>query len=118
MKESKETGEPINKTQFRYPGPRPKTKEAAVLMISDAVESASRAMPDPNPARIEALVRELSRKRLLDHQYDDCGLTFKDLARIEDAIITRLNSIYHTRIQYPEVEDVEDEIEADEELAS
>jgi membrane-associated HD superfamily phosphohydrolase len=75
-------------------------------------------MPDPNPARIEALVRDLSRKRLLDHQYDDCGITFKDLAKIEDAIITRLNSIYHTRIQYPEAEDVEVELESDEELVS
>ena len=118
IKESKDSGEPINESQFRYPGPRPRTKEAAVLMISDAVESASRALPDPNPARIEALVRDLSRKRLLDHQYDDCGLTFNDLAKIEDAIISRLNSIYHTRIQYPEVEEVEDPVEVDEELAS
>jgi putative nucleotidyltransferase with HDIG domain len=118
MKEAKDSGEPINESQFRYPGPRPRTKEAAVLMISDAVESASRAMSDPNPARIEALVRDLSRKRLLDHKYDDCGLTFRDLAKIEDAIISRLNSIYHTRIQYPEVEEVEDPVEADEELAS
>ena len=102
MKESKEDGEPINEMQFRYPGPKPQTKEAAVLMIADAVESASRVLPDPNPARIEALVRDLSRKRLLDHQFDDCGLTFRELAKIEDAIIVRLNSIYHTRIKYPE----------------
>lgn len=102
MKDSKEDGEPINEMQFRYPGPRPQTKEAAVLMIADAVESASRVLPDPNPARIEALVRDLSRKRLLDHQFDDCGLTFRELAKIEDAIIVRLNSIYHTRIKYPE----------------
>ena len=73
-------------------------------MISDAVESASRVLPDPNPARIEALVRDLSRKRLLDHQFDDCGLTFRELAKVEDAIIIRLNSIYHTRIKYPDDE--------------
>ncbi|HIB01309.1 MAG TPA: HDIG domain-containing protein [Phycisphaerales bacterium] len=102
QKTADETGEPINESQFRYPGPKPKTKEAAVLMIADAVESASRALPDPNPARIEALVRDLSRKRLLDHQFDECGLTFTDLAKVEDAIIARLNSIYHTRIKYPE----------------
>jgi putative nucleotidyltransferase with HDIG domain len=104
MRKADETGESINEMQFRYPGPKPKTKEAAVLMIADAVESASRTLPDPNPGRIEALVRELSRKRLLDHQFDECGLTFCDLAKIEDAIITRLNSIYHTRIKYPEEE--------------
>jgi hypothetical protein len=71
-------------------------------MIADAVESASRVLPDPNPGRIEALVRDLSRKRLLDHQFDECGLTFSELAKIEDSIITRLNSIYHTRIKYPD----------------
>ncbi len=102
MSESKETGNSINEMQFRYPGPKPQTKEAAVLMIADAVESASRVLPDPNPARIESLVRDLSRKRLLDHQYDDCNLTFCELAKIEDAIISRLNSIYHTRIKYPD----------------
>ena len=107
LKSAEEIGEPINESQFRYPGPRPKTKEAAVLMIADAVESASRALPDPNPARIETLVRDLSRKRLLDHQFDECGLTFTDLAKVEDAIIARLNSIYHTRIKYPE-DDVSD----------
>jgi hypothetical protein len=102
MKDADETGEAINEMQFRYPGPKPKTKEAAVLMIADAVESASRVLPDPNPGRIEALVRDLSRKRLLDHQYDECGLTFSELAIIEDSIINRLNSIYHTRIKYPD----------------
>ncbi len=104
MKEAAENGEPINEMQFRYPGPKPHTKESAILMISDAVESASRVLPDPNPARIEALVRDLSRKRLLDHQFDDCGLTFRELAKVEDAIIIRLNSIYHTRIKYPDDE--------------
>ncbi|MCH2147077.1 MAG: HDIG domain-containing protein [Phycisphaerales bacterium] len=111
MKDAEESGEPINEVQFRYPGPKPRTKEAAILMIADSVESASRVLPDPNPARIEALVRDLSRKRLLDHQYDECGLTFSELAKIEDAIIARLNSIYHTRIKYPDAEIDEEEIE-------
>ncbi len=104
MKEAEVSGDPIRDVHFRYPGPKPRTKEAAVLMIADAVESASRVLPDPNPARIEALVRDLSRKRLLDHQFDECGLTFRELAKIEDAIIARLNSIYHTRIKYPDEE--------------
>ena len=115
MKDAEESGEPINEMQFRYPGPKPRTKEAAILMIADSVESASRVLPDPNPARIEALVRDLSRKRLLDHQYDECGLTFSELAKIEDAIIARLNSIYHTRIKYPDAEVDEDQIEHSEE---
>ena len=98
-------GEPVSDVNFRYPGPRPKTKEVAILMIADAVESASRVMPDPNPGRIEALVRDISRRRLLDHQFDDCDLTFSELAKIEDAIIARLNSIYHTRVKYPDAEE-------------
>jgi len=103
---------PINDVNFRYPGPKPKTKEVAILMIADAVESASRVMTDTNPGRIETLVRDLSRKRLLDHQFDDCDLTFGELAKIEDAIIARLNSIYHTRVKYPEDEKPE-ELEAE-----
>ncbi len=116
-------GNPINDMNFRYPGPKPKTKEVAILMIADAVESASRVMPDPNPGRIEALVRDLSRKRLLDHQFDDCDLTFGELAKIEDAIIARLNSIYHTRVKYPEdekpeeLEEVIHEVEEEGDLA-
>ena len=108
MKDAESSGEPINEIQFRYPGPKPKTKETAILMIADSIESASRVLPDPNPARIETLVRDISRKRLLDHQYDECGLTFVELAKIEDAIIAKLNSIYHTRIKYPEDEDETD----------
>lgn len=107
-KEARDTGDLINEMQFRYPGPRPNTKEAAVIMVADAIESASRALPDPNPARIEALVRDLSRKRLLDHQFDECGLTFSDLAKIEESIISSLNSIYHSRIKYPEKEKPEE----------
>ncbi|MBC8523120.1 HDIG domain-containing protein [PVC group bacterium] len=106
-------GEPVNDVNFRYPGPKPKTKEVAILMIADAVESASRVMPDPNPGRIEALVRDISRKRLMGHQFDDCDLTFRELVKIEDAIIARLNSIYHTRVKYPDdekPEDLEEEI--------
>ncbi len=101
-REAIDAGEdPIKDVDYRYPGPRPASKEAAILMIADAVESAARALPDPNPARIEALVRDLSRRRLLDHQFDECGLTFAELSRIEEAIIARLNSIYHARINYP-----------------
>ncbi|MDP6601799.1 MAG: HDIG domain-containing protein [Phycisphaerales bacterium] len=101
-REAIEAGEdPISEMNFRYPGPRPRSKEVAVLMIADAVESAARAMPDPNPGRIEALVRDISRKRLLDHQFDECGLTFSDLAKIEDAIVAKLNAIYHARVSYP-----------------
>ena len=91
----------VDEFEFRYPGPRPRTKEVAILMLSDAVESATRAMTDPQPSRIESLVRDISRKRLLDHQFDECPLTLSEVAVIEDAMISRLNAIHHGRIAYP-----------------
>ncbi len=70
-------------------------------MLADAVESAMRTMTEPNPGRIESLVRELSRKRLLDGQFDECDLTFRELGLIEDAVIARLCAVHHGRISYP-----------------
>lgn len=98
--ESTAQGE-VRDVEYRYPGPKPRTKEAAILMLADAVESATRAMAEPNPSRIENLVRKLSAKRLQDGQFDQCELTFRELALIEDAIISRVLAIYHGRISYP-----------------
>ena len=96
-----DAGPSVAEVEYRYPGPKPQTKEAAILMLSDAVESSARAMAEPNPSRIENLVRKLSQKRLEDGQFDQCDLTFKELAQIEDAIISRMLAIYHSRISYP-----------------
>lgn len=87
--------------EYRYPGPRPRTREVAILMLSDAVESATRSMSDPTPARIDQLVRELANKRLLDGQFDECDLTLKDLRTITESISKSVASIYHGRIAYP-----------------
>ncbi len=89
---------------YRYPGPRPRTREAAILMLSDAVESATRALKEPAPARIESLVRQLARKRLEDGQFDDCDLTLRELHTIESSIIKSLISIYHARLAYPDAD--------------
>lgn len=91
----------VTEFEFRYPGPKPATKEAAILMLADAVESATRAMAEPTPGRIESLVRDIARKRLMDGQFNQCDLTFRELALIEDAIITRLCAVHHGRISYP-----------------
>ena len=91
----------INEADFRYPGPKPETREAAILMLSDCVESASRTLSEPTPARIEQLVRDLSHKRLVDGQFDDSPLTLRELRVLEDSIIKSLNAIYHGRISYP-----------------
>jgi cyclic-di-AMP phosphodiesterase PgpH len=89
-------------TEYRYPGPRPRTKEAGILMLCDAVESATRAMTDPTPSRIESLVRSIADKRLADGQLDNCHLTLREVRDVEDAIIRTVCSVYHGRIAYPE----------------
>ena len=92
---------PVDEITFRYPGPKPRTKEAAILMLSDAVESATRSMSEPSPGQIEHLVHSLARKRLDDGQFAHCDLTFDELHRIEEAIISRMCAIHHGRIAYP-----------------
>ena len=77
------------------------TKEAAVLMVADAVESASRALVEPTPSRIESLVHEIAMKRLLDGQFDSCGLTLQELSTIEESLIKSLTAVYHGRVKYP-----------------
>jgi hypothetical protein len=100
--ESNPDGSELDESDFRYPGPKPQTKEAAVLMLADSVESASRALVEPTPARIESLVQEISMKRLLDGQFDACGLTLKELAVINDSLIKSLIAVYHGRVKYPD----------------
>lgn len=95
-------GGEVDESSFRYPGPKPQTKEAAVLMLADAVESASRTLVDPTPARIESMVREIAENRLHGGQFDESGLTLRELRTIEKSMVMSLTSIYHGRIKYPE----------------
>lgn len=92
----------VPESSFRYPGPKPQTVESAVLMLADAVESASRALVDPAPSRIENVVEELAMKKLLDGQFDECGLTLQQLRTVEDSLIKSLTAVYHGRIKYPD----------------
>lgn len=100
--EESEDGEEISETSFRYPGPKPQTREAAVLMIADAVESASRALVEPTSSRIQNLVDQIAMKKLLDGQFDECGLTLRELDTIKMSLVKSLNAIYHGRIKYPD----------------
>jgi putative nucleotidyltransferase with HDIG domain len=92
---------PVDESSFRYPGPKPQSKEAAVLMLADAVESASRSLVEPAPARIESLVHDIAMKRLLDGQFNACGLTLQELHTIEESLIKSLIAVYHGRVKYP-----------------
>ncbi len=87
--------------EFRYPGPKPRSRETAIVMLADAVESATRAMDDPEYPRVEKLVHDLALKRLLDGQFDECDLTTRDLDLIERSMVRSLMGIHHGRIAYP-----------------
>ncbi|MBN1393829.1 MAG: HDIG domain-containing protein, partial [Pirellulales bacterium] len=90
--QSDPNGGEVDESTYRYPGPKPQTKEAAVLMLADAVESASRTLVDPAPARIEGLVRDISEQRLRDGQFDESGLTLRELRTIEKSLAMSLTS--------------------------
>ncbi len=95
----------VSDTEFRYAGPKPQSRETAIVMLCDGVEGAVRAMTEPTPGRIETVVSQIIRKRLADDQFDECDLTFRELATIERSLVKSLCSIYHARIVYPEKEE-------------
>ncbi|MEM9366551.1 MAG: HDIG domain-containing metalloprotein [Planctomycetota bacterium] len=94
--------EAVSDNDFRYPGPKPQTLEAAVLMLADTVESASRTLVDPTPARIQNLVDAIAQKKVADGQFDECGLTFSQLHQVRQSLVKSLTAIYHARIKYPD----------------
>jgi putative nucleotidyltransferase with HDIG domain len=91
-----------DEANFRYPGPKPQTREAGIMMLTDAVESASRTLSEPTPKRIENLVHEILMKRLHDGQFDECNLTLAEIHTIEETLVKSLIGIYHGRVKYPE----------------
>ncbi len=91
----------VEETDFRYPGPKPRTKESAIVMLADVVEGATRAMKDPTPSRIESLVHKMVMIRLQDDQLNDCDLTMRELGQIEHSLVKSLCAMYHGRISYP-----------------
>lgn len=99
-----ENGDTVKAESFRYIGPKPQTKEAAIVMLADSVEAAARAMPDPTKGKIEGLVRQIIKEKLNDGQLDECGLTLKDLNTIANAFVKVLLGIFHERIEYPKLD--------------
>jgi membrane-associated HD superfamily phosphohydrolase len=87
---------------FRYPGPKPQLREIGIVMLADACESASRALSDPAPSSLHKLVHDLLMKRLLDGQFEECGLTLTELHHIEQSLCKSLIALCHARIKYPE----------------
>ncbi len=101
--QAKQTNDSIYEEEFRYPGPKPQTKEIAIISIADSVEAAVRSMSNPTPDKIEKLVRSIIADRLQDHQLDECDLTLKELDIIAKSFCESLKGIFHSRIEYPEL---------------
>ena len=95
------TSATLDREDFRYPGPRPQSIEAAILMIVDAAEAASRSMQDPSRSKFEKMIQLIIVKRINDGQFSNCDLTTRDLSKIEDALLNALEASFHSRIQYP-----------------
>ena len=96
-------GDDVDISTFRYEGPRPAGREAAIVMLADIIEAATRSMPSHDPQKIEQLVRKLVRDKLTDGQLDRSQLTFRDLDTICNAFYTVLTGVFHERIEYPDV---------------
>lgn len=91
----------IDEKNFRYPGPTPRSRESGIISLADAVESASRSIKKPTPAKIRSLVEDIIESRICDGQLDECQLTVRDLAKVKDVFCTTLRSMLHSRIDYP-----------------
>ena len=99
--ESSDAGE-INIEDYRYPGPKPQSKETAIVMLADTVEAAAKTLKSPTPGRMRKLVGDLVEKRFLEGELEDCDLTMRDLKGIIKGFVSVLIGIYHERIDYPE----------------
>lgn len=97
----------VDENEYRYPGPRPQTPEAGVILLADTVEAATRALKDRSPARLEEVVRNMINKNFIDGQLDECELTLKDLHAIANSFVRILMGIYHQRVEYPELPEKE-----------
>ena len=101
VKRSKDP-ETLKEDNFRYPGPKPQTKESAIVLLADSVEASSRTLVDPTPASIRNLVKKIINNKFIDAQLDNCDLTLKDMHEIASSFVRVLTGVFHTRLDYPE----------------
>jgi putative nucleotidyltransferase with HDIG domain len=98
-------GREVDESDFRYPGPKPRSKETAILMLADGVEAISRTLSDTSPARLRAMIKRAIQEVVDDDQLAECALTLEDLSKISDAFLSVLAGMHHQRIEYPEATD-------------
>ena len=96
--------ESVNPDDFRYPGPRPSTREEAIVMLADTVEAAARSIPNADKEKIRELIEKLVSQKIDDGQLDDCDISLRDISRIVSAFVTVLSGAFHDRIEYPKVD--------------
>lgn len=103
VEQSKTSRTALEESVFRYPGPRPRSKEAGILMLTDTVEAASRTMQDVTAEKLQELVDRLITHKVTSGQLDETGLTFRDIPRIKKVLQDQLTAIHHVRVSYPEM---------------
>jgi hypothetical protein len=91
----------VDELDFRYPGPKPQTRETAIVMLADGAESIVRASSEHSPEEIDRLVNDIINRRLAEGELDECDLTLRDLTRIRHAFVDVLQGMFHPRIEYP-----------------
>ncbi|MBF0490495.1 MAG: HDIG domain-containing protein [Candidatus Omnitrophica bacterium] len=96
-----ETGE-VGEEDYRYPGPKPRSKETAIVMLADSVEGATRALEEHTPQKIEDVVRKVINNKFIDGQLDECNLTLREIDAIASTFVRVLSAMYHSRVKYPE----------------
>lgn len=101
LKNSSENPDDVKEEDFRYPGPIPSSKEAAIIMLADGVEAAVRSITEPTKGKIEEMVNNIIKDKLYSDQLSNCDLTLKDIEIIRKCFLKVLNGIYHRRIEYP-----------------
>lgn len=109
LENAKETGEQVNEADYRYPGPRPQTKETAILMIADIVEAKCRTIENPNYDKYYLTIGEIIKQKFAEGQLDECDLKLNDLKKIQAAMAPVISAMYHNRVKYPS------QVKADEE---
>jgi cyclic-di-AMP phosphodiesterase PgpH len=100
---AKEQGKDVTEEEYRYPGPKPQTKETAIINIADSVEAAVRSKNSPTQEEIKHLVASIVKDRLNDGQFNECDISIKELEKVKKSLCETLNGIYHPRIEYPEL---------------
>jgi len=107
---SKKGEDAVNEEDFRYPGPLPQTKEAAIVMLADAVEASTRSIKDPSPGRIKGVIEDIVQERFQSGELNESPITLRDLEKIKESFLISLAGLFHTRLEYPEKEDGREQV--------